>query len=225
MATSGTTAFAPALSEIFAEAFERATTRELRTGYEFKTVMRSYNVLMLEWQNRGYNLWTVASAAVPTVANQVSYSFPATAVDIAFITYSRSALTEAVLRRVSMPDYASIVNKATSGAPRVYAPTRGVATRTYAIHPVPSDTTGTLTVWYTRRIEDGGTAVNTPDVPIQFIPALIAGLAYHIAGKVEGGDVRRQMLRAEYDEQFEDAANEHRDKASTRMVPHAPSMF
>lgn len=219
MATSGTTAFAPALTEIFEEAFERATTREIRTGYEFKTVMRSYNFLMMEWQNRGYNLWTVESVDVATVADQVEYDYPDASVDIVYLTYARSSRVEAVLKRLSMPDYASVVDKTLSGVPKAYAPSRGVAANTYKVYPVPSDTTGTLTVWYTRRIEDGGTGVNTPDVPAQFLPALVAGLAYHIAGKVEGGDARRQMLRAEYDELFDDAASEHRDKAGVSLVP------
>ena len=49
----------PDLPEIFEEAFERAG-QELRSGYDLKTARRSFNLLTLEWQNRGLN-WTIAS--------------------------------------------------------------------------------------------------------------------------------------------------------------------
>ena len=61
MATSGTTAFTLDLSDIFEEAFERAGS-ELRSGYDYRTARRSLDLLMLEWQNRGLNLWTVRDA-------------------------------------------------------------------------------------------------------------------------------------------------------------------
>ena len=58
MATSGTFAFNLDLGEAIEEAFERAGL-ELRSGYDYKTARRSIDLLMLEWQNRGLNLWTV----------------------------------------------------------------------------------------------------------------------------------------------------------------------
>ena len=61
MATSGTTNFTLDLADIFEEAFERAGS-ELRSGYDYKTARRSLDLLMLEWQNRGLNLWTVRDA-------------------------------------------------------------------------------------------------------------------------------------------------------------------
>jgi hypothetical protein len=58
MATSGTYTFTLDLADVMEEAFEKAG-RELRSGYDYKTARRSLNLLMLEWQNRGLNLWTV----------------------------------------------------------------------------------------------------------------------------------------------------------------------
>ena len=58
MATSGTPTFNLDLSDAMEEAFERAGL-ELRSGYDYKTARRSIDLLMLEWQNRGLNLWTV----------------------------------------------------------------------------------------------------------------------------------------------------------------------
>ena len=58
MATSGISTFNLDIGEICEEAFERAGL-EMRTGYDLKTARRSLNLLCLEWQNRGINLWTV----------------------------------------------------------------------------------------------------------------------------------------------------------------------
>ena len=46
-----------------------------------------------------------------------------------------------------------------------------------------------------------------------------AGLAYHIAMKVPELMPRIQMLKQAYDEQFELAAGEDREKAAIRFVP------
>ena len=48
----------PDLSELFEEAYERAGLT-MRGGYDLKTARRSLNILTLEWQNRGLNLFTI----------------------------------------------------------------------------------------------------------------------------------------------------------------------
>jgi hypothetical protein len=73
--------------------------------------------------------------------------------------------------------------------------------------------------WRLRRIDDAGTGVNTADVNFRFLPALTAGLAYHIALKLPEAEQRVPMLKAVYDESFELAAGEDREKAAIRFVP------
>jgi hypothetical protein len=70
-----------------------------------------------------------------------------------------------------------------------------------------------------RRIQDAGSGVETPDVSFRFLPALTAGLAYHISMKVPELSQRIPMLKAAYDEQFDLAAGEDREKAAIRFVP------
>jgi hypothetical protein len=53
----------------------------------------------------------------------------------------------------------------------------------------------------------------------RFLPALTAGLAYHIAMKVPEMANRVDMLKAAYMEQFDLAAGEDREKAPIRFVP------
>lgn len=73
--------------------------------------------------------------------------------------------------------------------------------------------------WRLRRTQDAGGGVNIMDVPFRFIPCMAAGLAYYIAGKVPGGMERLAILKAQYDEAWQLAADEDREKAAIRFVP------
>jgi len=76
MTTSGTSSFDLQLSDLFEEAYERAGS-ELRSGYDFRTARRSFNLLTSEWANRGINLWTVESGSIALVAGTATYNLPA----------------------------------------------------------------------------------------------------------------------------------------------------
>ena len=73
--------------------------------------------------------------------------------------------------------------------------------------------------WRMRRVEDAGGGVNVMDVPFRFIPCMVAGLAYYMALKVPGAMDRLPVLKQQYDEAWELAAQEDREKAAVRFVP------
>jgi hypothetical protein len=78
----------------------------------------------------------------------------------------------------------------------------------------------TFVYYRLRRMQDAGDGVNTEDIPFRFIPALVAGLAYHLSIKLEGVDPNRVTgLKMAYDEIFQQAAEEDREKAAIRFVP------
>jgi len=77
----------------------------------------------------------------------------------------------------------------------------------------------TFVYWRMRRIQDAGTGTKTADIPFRFIPAIVAGLAYHICVKQPEGADRIAMLKEQYEEQFRFAADEDREKASLRLAP------
>ena len=89
------------------------------------------------------------------------------------------------------------------------------------IWPTPaSGTTYTLVYWRMRRIQDAGSGVNIADIPFRFVNCFVAGLAYMLSVKLAGVDPQRVMgLKADYDQQFDLAAQEDREKASIRFVP------
>ena len=78
-----------------------------------------------------------------------------------------------------------------------------------------------LFVYYRlRRIQDAGSGVYVQDIPFRFIPCMVAGLAYQLATKLVDVDMNRiPMLKADYEQQFQLAADEDRDKAPIRFVP------
>ena len=77
----------------------------------------------------------------------------------------------------------------------------------------------TFVYWRLRRTQDAGGGVNVMDVPFRFIPCMAAGLSYYLALKIAGGAERLPVLKQQYDEAWELAATEDREKASVRFVP------
>ena len=77
----------------------------------------------------------------------------------------------------------------------------------------------TFVYWRLRRTQDAGGGVNVMDIPFRFIPCLAAGLAYYLALKVAGGAERLPVLKQQYDDAWELAATEDREKAAVRFVP------
>jgi len=73
--------------------------------------------------------------------------------------------------------------------------------------------------WRLRRTQDAGGGVNIMDVPFRFLPCMVAGLSYYLAGKIPQGAERLQFLKAQYDETWELAAQEDHEKAALRLVP------
>jgi hypothetical protein len=88
------------------------------------------------------------------------------------------------------------------------------------VWPTPDNsTTYQFVYWRMRRIDDAGGGVNTMDVPFRFLPCMVAGLAYYLALKVPNGAQRLEILKAQYDEAWQLAADEDREKAADRFVP------
>jgi hypothetical protein len=101
-------------------------------------------------------------------------------------------------------------------ATAVYVPQLPAVT----VWPTPDNsTTYQFVYWRLRRVQDAGAGAETADMNFRFLPALTAGLAYHIAVKVPELMPRIQMLKQIYDETFEIAAGEDREKAAIRLVP------
>jgi hypothetical protein len=224
MAVSGTTVFNLDLTEIVEEAFERAGS-EMRTGYDLRTARRSLNLLFADWANRGLNMWTFEQGTITLVAGTATYNLPADTVDLlehVIRTGAGSASTQAdlTITRISVSTYATIPNKLQQARPIQVWIQRLQDIPTITVWPVPDNSqTYTFVYWRLRRIDDAGTGINTMDVPFRFLPCMVAGLAYYLALKVPNGAERLPVLKQQYDEAWELASTEDREKASVRFVP------
>jgi len=300
MTTTGSTLFNMDFTEIAEEAWERAG-REMRSGYDLKTARRSMNLMTIEWQNRGINMWTMEQGVINLTPGLATYALPTDTIDLleqVIRTGSNTASTQAdlTITRISVSTYATIPNKLQQARPiqvwiqRLSGETnptnavldgaitatattitlntvvglagsgfirlgtediyytyvtgnvlggvfRGQNNTTAAVQadgiavfvpqfpavtvwPTPDNSVPYQFVYYRlRRVQDAGAGSETADMNFRFLPCLVAGLAYHIAIKTSDLMPRIQMLKQIYDEAFETAAGEDREKAPVRFVP------
>ena len=300
MTTTGSTLFNLDFTEIAEEAWERAG-REMRSGYDLRTARRSMNLMTIEWQNRGINMWTMEQGFINLIPGLATYALPTDTIDLleqVIRTGQNSSSTQAdlTITRISVSTYATIPNKLQQARPiQVWVqrlsgqvnPTdailvgaisatdttltlntvvglagsgflrlnnediyygyisgntlggvfRGQNNTTAAsqadgtavfvpqlpavtVWPTPDNSTSYQFVyWRLRRVQDAGAGVETADMNFRFLPCVVAGLAYHIAMKVPELMPRLEMLKAAYNEQFDLAAGEDREKAAIRFVP------
>ena len=121
MTTTGTTLFNMDFTDIAEEAWERAG-REMRSGYDLRTARRSMNLMTIEWQNRGINMWTIEEGTIPLVPGQNTYALPNDTIDLlehVIRTGGNTASTQAdlTITRISVSTYATIPNKLAPGRP------------------------------------------------------------------------------------------------------------
>jgi hypothetical protein len=300
MTTTGSTLFNMDFTEIAEEAWERAG-REMRSGYDLRTARRSMNLMTIEWQNKGINMWTMEQGIINLTPGLATYALPTDTIDLlehVIRTGQNTSSTQAdlTITRISVSTYATIPNKLQQARPiqvwiqRLSGQTnpttavldgaitstattitlnsvvglagagfirlntediyytyisgntlggvyRGQNNTTAAaqadgtavfvpqlpaitVWPTPDNTTTYQFVyWRLRRVQDAGAGMETSDMNFRFLPCLVAGLAYHIAVKVPELMPRIQMLKQIYDETFEIAAGEDREKAPVRFVP------
>ena len=231
MTTSGTTGFNLNLNDLFEEAFEQCGA-ELRSGYDFRSARRSLNLLTVEWSNRGINLWTIEQGSIPLVQGQITYDLPADTIDLlehVVRTQTGPGQTDINITRISVDTYATIPNKNAQGRPiQVWInrqsgadyPTTGVAYPEINVWPAPDQSSlYTFVYWRLRRMQDGGNGVTTQDIPFRFLPCLVAGLAFHLSMKIPGALERTPVLKARYEELWQQAADEDREKAALRIAP------
>ena len=225
MATSGTYAFTLDLSDVVEEAFERAGL-EARSGYDYRTARRSLDLMFLEWQNKGLNLWTVQEGTQAITAGTSRYSLSGDQLDIveAFIRTNSgdsSNQSDQMLTRISISQYAHLTNKLNQSKPLQYWIEKDPSAISVNLWTVPDDSeTYTLVYYYIQRVEDtGNVASNNADIPARFLPCMVAGLAYHVSVKKPESAERTMLLKQIYDEQWILATDADREKASLFISP------
>jgi len=214
MALSGTADFELDVAEYIEEAFERCGL-EVRTGYDLKTAKRSLNLMLAEWANRGLNQWTIKQRSQAVTQGTGNYLIEADVIDVLSVVVRRDN-TDYALDRYSREEFLTIPNKTTQGRPSQFFLDRQI-TPNLQLWPVPENSTDIVFYDALTRMQDADTFINSSDMPFRFYPCLAAGLAYYIA--IKRAPQRIQILKAAYEEEFERAMTEDRDRASFNVVP------
>tara|TARA_R100001086_G_scaffold88373_1_gene43234 strand:+ start:1607 stop:2509 length:903 start_codon:yes stop_codon:yes gene_type:complete len=159
------------------------------------------------------------SSATTTVSSAVSLVPIQSTIDVlsaVIRTGTGSDQTDVAISRISRDAYINISNKNSTSRPTQFYVDR-LITPEIKLWPTPNNNTYTLVYDKLTRIDDVDNPQNTVDVPFRFYPCLSAGLAYYIS--LKRAPQRTQLLKAVYEEEFERAAAEDRDRASLSLTP------
>ena len=222
MATSGTTTFN---LDILEEAYDLCGM-EMRSGYDFRSAKRALNLVFLEWQNKGLNLWSIEQNSQTLTAGTSSYALPSSALDIvdAFIRTDSGDVNKQFdqrLRRISRTEYNHQATKLNQSKPTQFYVDKNVGTSNIILWSTPdSAKTYTLVYDYVNRVEDAGDpASNNADIPTRYLPCLTYALAYNICTKNDEAIQRAPLLKQRYDQLWSEVSESDREKAPIRFVP------
>ena len=225
MATSGTTTFNLDISDIMEEAYDLCGL-ELRSGYSYRGAKRALNLVFLEWQNKGLNLWTIEQGSATLVAGTSSYTAESSALDIVDVSIRTNAGNvddqfDQRLNRISRTEYNHQASKLTQSKPTQFYVDKDNDSVKIILWATPdSAETYTLIYDYVKRIEDVGTvASNNADVPTRYLPCLTYALAYNLACKSPEAIQRVPMIRQRYMELWDEVSDADREKAAVKFVP------
>jgi len=219
MAVSGTYSFNLDIDEVIQEAMEMIGGENI-LGHEPASARRSINLMLKDWQNRGVLLWTTETTAVTVSTSVTSYDLSSSTIDALEVVLRRDD-TDLQLERISPEEFLLIPKKTQTGRPSQYSIRRGRDNPVLSVWPIPENTTDVLHIERIRELQDvNKSATQNADLPKRFLPCLTAGLSYQMSMKRPNVDPTRiQMLKANYEELFNRALLEDREKAVMRVVP------
>lgn len=230
--TSGSYCFTLDIIAITDEAFSRVGGEQVTGSQQAKAVTQTLPLLLQEWTNKGINLWTLETLTLPLVSGVATYLLPSNTSDIlqAVMTLPGGPVntkTDIPMERISREQYLNINDKTNQSQPLKYWTDRQSGFTTVTVWPVPNNDTYVLTYIQIRYIQDPGVQSNSLDIPKRFLPALVSGLSYKLALKspelwVKDPAARQQVisaLKAEYDEVFNDAREEDRERNNFYWKP------
>jgi len=155
------------------------------------------------------------SATVSSLSQAVDLSNTASTIDVLSAVITRDN-TDLSIDRVSREAFINIPTKTSTGRITQYFLDRQI-TPVLKVWPAPDNSTDIIKFNRLTRMDDADIYTNTLDLPFRFYPCLAAGLAYYIS--LKKAPQRTQMLKAIYEEEFERAIGEDRDRSSFSVTP------
>jgi hypothetical protein len=163
----------------------------------------------------GETLTGGTSSATTTLSAAVDLTTVQKTIDILSAVITRDS-TDYAITRLSRDDYLGIPNKAQTGRPSQFFLDRQI-TPVLKVWPTPENNTDIIKFDRLVRMDDADDYTNTLQIPFRFYPCLAAGLAYYLA--IKRAPDRIPLLKAIYDEEFNRAMEEDRDRASLTITP------
>jgi hypothetical protein len=168
----------------------------------------------------GETLTGGTSGATTTLSSAIDLSNVQGSIDVLSLVIrtdeGTSNQSDTALARLSRDSYLSVSNKLTEAKPNQFYVDRQI-TPILKVWPVPDVSTYVLVYDRLLRMDDVDIFTNNADVPFRFYPCLVAGLAYYLA--IKRSPERMPMLKSMYEEEFERAASEDRDRSSLTLTP------
>ena len=218
MASSGLTNFDLPIDDIIEQAFEKIGGQPI-SGEEARSARICLNLVMTEWHNRGVLLWKLEDSEVFLSSGQTSYSLDTDIIDSLQTTINVDS-NDLEINRITYQDYMKLPDKTQTGRPTQFAFLRGKDRVTMYVWPTP-DNSYTMNLLAMTRVQTvSKSAVETADIPFRFLPPLIDGLAYKMSTRRPGIDPGRiTLLKQEYEESFNFALEEDRQRTSMKILP------
>lgn len=228
MATSGTYDFNPSFGDLILMAYSRCGVRRTAVLQEHMDDARmEANLLLVEFANRGPNLWTVDLITTPLTQGVGTYAVDASTVMIldAYIsTTTNNVTTDRIITPISRTEYASYPIKDQQGYPTVFWFNRQISP-TVTLWQVPDgEQVYTLKYYRYSQVEDAVAASGLKmDLPNRFLDAFMAGLAARLA--VIWAPDRAVALRAEADRTWNIAATQDTENVPMYVQPYMGGYF
>lgn len=216
MATSGTYTFNPSADDLLIEAWERCgKTGQVLTGEVGRSARRSLQMMLVDWQNRGLNLWQVEPVAFTIQAGQEYITTEAATSDVLEVTL-RLGVSDILLAPISRDEWVATPNRTQRARSTAYWVERVNPVPVLHFYPLPDqDYAGTY--WRVRLPQDVGALGNTLDAPVLWAEALAAGLAAKLA--VKFAPDRLASLATLAAEAYSSAARENRERVPMTIRP------
>ena len=165
--------------------------------------------------SNGETLTGGTSAATTTLSAAVDLTTVQKTIDVLSVVVTRDG-TDFGLTRLSRSEYLNLPNKTQKGRPSQFFLDRQISP-TLKLWPVPDSNSDIVKFDRLVRMDDADDYTNTLQIPFRFYPCLAAGLAYYLA--IKRAPQRIEILKAIYEEEFNRAMLEDRDRASLQITP------
>lgn len=229
MTTSGTYTFNPNLGNLVAQAYRRARVKRADlTAEHMLDGVTEANLMLVDWANKGVNLWKVELFTFALTAGVATYVFDQNTVDVldAYLSVPNGdgTYTDRQMTSISRSEYAAYPNKNLTGSPSTFWFNR-LVTPEATLYLVPDQSTYLFKGYRMLRMQDASaTDGQTVDVQYLWLDAFVAGLAARV-GAIWADPALVPVLAAQAQMSWQTAAEENVEDASFYIVPGIGSYY